>query len=66
MIQALEMLSQHPQAGRTRDDLFSGCRSVQVEQHVIYYHQPKATEIVVQRILYHRQDASAVIQEPRS
>jgi plasmid stabilization system protein ParE len=31
MIQALDMLSQHPQAGRPRDDLFPGCRSVQVE-----------------------------------
>ena len=64
MIQALEMLSQHPEAGRPRDDLFPGCRSAQVEQHVIYYHQPNAAEIVVQRILHHRQDASAAVQEP--
>ena len=66
MIQALEMLSQHPQAGRPRDDLFPGCRSIQVEQHIMYYHQPKAAEIVVRRILHRRQDASAAVQEPRT
>ena len=66
MIQALEMLSQHPEAGRPRDDLFPGCRSVQVEQHVIYYHQRDATEIEVIRILHHRQDASVEVKEPPS
>jgi toxin ParE1/3/4 len=66
MTQALEMLSEHSQAGRPRDDLFPGCRSVQVEQHVIYYHQPRAGEIVVRRILHHRQDASTEIEEPPS
>lgn len=62
--QALDMLSTHPQAGRPRDDLFPGCRSIQVEQHVIYYHQPAATEIVVQRILHNRQDASVAMKDP--
>jgi toxin ParE1/3/4 len=66
MIQALETLSQHPHAGRPRDDLFPGCRSVQVEQHVIYYHQPDPTEIVVRRILHRRQDASAELKKPPS
>jgi toxin ParE1/3/4 len=41
----LELLREHPQAGRPRDDLFPGCRSIQVEQHVIYFHQPRADEI---------------------
>ena len=45
------MLSQHPETGRHRDDLFPGCRSVQVAHHVIYYHQPDPTEIEVLRIL---------------
>src|SRR5688500_7444608 len=66
MIQALEMLSQHPETGRHRDDLFPGCRSFQAEQHVIYYHQPGATEIEVLRILHHRQDASTGVKEPPS
>jgi toxin ParE1/3/4 len=66
MIQALVLLSRHPQAGRSRDDLFPGCRSIQAEQHLIYFHQPRAGEIEVLRILHHRQDASAAVQEPRS
>jgi toxin ParE1/3/4 len=64
--QALRSLREHPQTGRPRDDLFPGCRSMQVEQHIIYYYQPDATEIVVLRILHHRQDASAEVQEPPS
>jgi toxin ParE1/3/4 len=63
---ALMMLREHPRSGRPRDDLFPGCRSVHVEQHVIYYHQPSATEIVVRRILHHRQDAGAGVKEPPS
>ena len=66
IIQTLEMLSQHPEAGRPRDNLFPGCRSVQVEQHVIYYHQRDATEFEVLRILHFRQDASGAVKEPRS
>jgi toxin ParE1/3/4 len=61
---ALVLLRDHPQVGRQRDDLFPGCRGVQVEQHVIYYHQPRTTEIEVLRILHVRQDASASIKEP--
>lgn len=64
--QSLEMLSQHPQAGRPRDDRFPGCRSIQVEQHIIYFHQPRVGEIEVLRILHHRQDASAAVKDPRS
>ncbi len=65
-VQALATLSQYPLAGRARDDRFPGCRSTQVEQHVIYFHQPRAAEIEVLRILHHRQDAGAVVQEPSS
>jgi toxin ParE1/3/4 len=64
--QALSALPDHPQASRPRDDLFPGCRSIRVEHHVIYFHQPRAGEIDVLRILHHRQDASAAVQEPRS
>ncbi|MBA3451378.1 MAG: type II toxin-antitoxin system RelE/ParE family toxin [Chloroflexia bacterium] len=62
--QMLEMLSQHPLAGGPRDDLFPGCRGMQIEQHVIYYYQPNDTTIVVRRILHSRQDASAAVQDP--
>jgi toxin ParE1/3/4 len=64
--QAFSMLAEHPRSGRSRDDVFPGCRSIRVEQHIIYYHQPKVTEIVVRRILHYRQDASAEVQEPPS
>ena len=64
--QALSALRDHPQAGRPRDDLFPGCRSIRAEQHVIYFHQPRAGEIKVLRILHHRQDASAGVVEPPS
>jgi toxin ParE1/3/4 len=62
----LELLREHPQAGRPRDDLFPGCHSIQAEHHVIYFHQPRAGEIEVLRILHHRQDASAAVQKPPS
>jgi toxin ParE1/3/4 len=64
--QALSALSDHPRIGRSRDDLFPACRSIQVEQHVVYFHQPRADEIEVLRILHHRQDASGAVQEPPS
>jgi toxin ParE1/3/4 len=63
--QTLDMLSRHPHAGRSRDDLFPGCRSFSVERHVIYYDQPDATTIVVRRVLHQRQDASAAVIDPR-
>jgi toxin ParE1/3/4 len=64
--QALSALRDHPLVGRPRDDLFPGCRSIQAEQYVIYFHQPRAQEIDLLRILHRRQDASAAVQEPRS
>jgi toxin ParE1/3/4 len=55
----------YPLVGQARDNLFPGCRSVQAEQHVIYYYQSE-TEIVVVRILHGRQDASTAVNDPRS
>jgi toxin ParE1/3/4 len=63
---AIGLLHEHPPSGRPRDDLFSGCRSVQIEQHVIYYRQPQATEIVVLRLLHRQQDASSGVVESQS
>jgi plasmid stabilization system protein ParE len=34
---ALHDLLVHTHIGRKRDDLFSGCRSLLIEKHVIYY-----------------------------
>jgi toxin ParE1/3/4 len=61
---ALDLLSRYPESGRPRDDRFPGCRSIQVEQHVVYFHQPRPGEIEVLRILHQRQDASAVVKDP--
>jgi toxin ParE1/3/4 len=60
------LLRDHPQLGQPWDDLFSGCREIPVEQHVIYYHQPQAAEIEVIRVLHHRQDASTLVSDPHS
>jgi toxin ParE1/3/4 len=62
---ALGRLAQFPDSGRSRDDLFPGCRSLQVELHVIYYYQPENATIVVRRVLHQRQDASAAVSDPR-
>jgi plasmid stabilization system protein ParE len=57
ILRTLDMLSEHPQAGRLREELFLGCRSIMVEQHIIYFHLPQAGEIENLRILlgYDRQ-----------
>jgi toxin ParE1/3/4 len=47
---ALEMLREHPRIGKVQDDLFPGCRSIRVEQHVVYYHQPQLDEVEIVRI----------------
>ena len=63
---ALDRLSRYPEAGRPRDDRFPGCRRLQVEQHVMYFHRPRPGEIEVLRVLHQRQDASAAVKEPPS
>lgn len=60
---AFKMLLEHPQAGRPRDDLVPGWRSINVKHHVIFYHQPDPTTIVVRRILHGRQDPGDEIAE---
>ena len=64
IFQALDRLSSYPESGRPRDDRFPGCRSLQVEQHVIYFHQPRPDEIEVLRILHQRQDAGVAGKDP--
>jgi plasmid stabilization system protein ParE len=41
----LELLREHPQAGRPRVELFPECRSIQAEHHVIYFHQPELAKL---------------------
>ena len=61
ILRTLSQLRVHPLLGRPRDDLFSGCRSIRVNQHVIYYHQPGPAEIVIVRILHSRREATGVV-----
>ena len=58
------MLRDHPRIGHPREDLFLGCRSVRVQQHVIFYHLPNPDEIEVVRVLHGHQDA-AVVRPPQ-
>jgi toxin ParE1/3/4 len=63
--QVLRSVRDHPALGQIRDDLFPGCRSINVEHHIIYYH-PQESEIVVLRILRGRQDPTDKVKQPRS
>lgn len=56
MTEAFHRLRIHPRLGHPRDDIFPGCRTMQVEQHLIFYHLPDAGSVEVLRILHQRQD----------
>jgi toxin ParE1/3/4 len=62
--QTFAMLRDHPQLGRQREDIFPGCRSVQVEHHIVYYHQPHEDVISIVRVLHRRQDATTLVRDP--
>ena len=53
----IDSLTRHPELGEARDDLFPGCRTLRVEQHIVYYHLTES-EIIVGRVLHVRQDAT--------
>ena len=55
--QAMRSLRDYPERGRARDDYFPGCRSLMVEQHVVFYYLTD-DEIVIVRILHSNQDAT--------
>jgi toxin ParE1/3/4 len=54
------LLATQPNAGRLRDELAGGLRSVAVQSHIIYY-RPEPSHILVARVLHgHRDQASAL------
>ena len=55
--QALRSLREYPERGRARDEYFSGCRTLTVEQHVVFYYLTD-DEVVIVRILHSNQDAT--------
>ena len=60
--QALQRLGDFPQLGRARNDLRTGCRSLQVGQHLAIY-EVFSTEVYVLRILHVRMDARRALQD---
>jgi toxin ParE1/3/4 len=55
---ALRRLAEFPEAGRSREELGPGLRSVPVEQHVIYY-RVRGSWLRVEPILHQRMNASS-------
>jgi toxin ParE1/3/4 len=62
--QAIILLRDHPELGRRHEGLFHGCRSVRVEQHIIYFHLPRPNLIEIVRVLHARQDSTSNITAP--
>ena len=58
VLRRLRELTAYPDLGRARDELFPGCRSLPVEQHVAYY-RTTGSEIIV--VLHARQDAAGEV-----
>lgn len=57
---ALRVLLDHPELGRSRDDLYLGCRSLPVGQHVVFYYLTD-DEIVIDRVLHSSQDETGKV-----
>jgi len=53
--QAMRSLLDHPERGRPRDEFYAGCRSLVVEQHVVFYYLTDDA-IVIDRVLHGSQD----------
>ncbi|WP_404610228.1 type II toxin-antitoxin system RelE/ParE family toxin [Caballeronia udeis] len=52
----IQLLQKNPALGKTREDLFEGCRTHRVEHHLVLY-EIGDSEIRVARILHERMDA---------
>jgi toxin ParE1/3/4 len=53
---SLQLIADNPELGRARPELFTGCRSLRVREHIVYYALRDAT-VVVFRVLHGRMDA---------
>ncbi len=58
--QAMRSLRDFPERGPARDDYFPGCRSLAVQQHVVFYYLTEE-EIIIVRILHSNQDATGKV-----
>jgi toxin ParE1/3/4 len=63
--QVCRILEEHPLAGRSRDEIRSGLRSLVANPHVVFY---RVTDDVVEivRVLDGRQDLDEIFAVPRS
>jgi toxin ParE1/3/4 len=53
-------LLDHPERGRPRDELYDGCRSLNVGQHVVFYYLTD-DEIIIDRVLHGSRDAAGEV-----
>lgn len=54
--QGLVLLAENPEIGRSRPELFRGCRSYRVREHILYY-VLRDEAVVIIRVLHGRMDA---------
>ena len=54
---AMTDLTDYPELGKPRDDLFPGCRQLRVEQHILFYRVTEE-DVIIGRVLHVRQDAT--------
>ena len=57
LTRCLELLGDHPEMGRTIDEIRTGYRCFLHESHVIFY-TPREHDILIVRILHKRMDAT--------
>ena len=57
LVLTFEILAEHPRAGRARDELGDGVRSMPCQSHVVFYVVTEREDVIVLRFLHGRQDA---------
>jgi plasmid stabilization system protein ParE len=50
----------YPERGRQRDELYTACRSLPVEQHVVFYYLTDDA-VVIDRVLHGSQDPTGKV-----
>ena len=61
LVRTFETLADHPRAGKTRDELGDGVRSMPCQSHVVFYVVTEREDVVVLRVLHGRQDADSAL-----
>ena len=59
---ACRILEKHPVAGRSRDNLISGLRSVLSHPYVVFY-RVSAADVQIVRVLHQRRDLEAIFTD---